>query len=424
MRYATVCSGAEAFGPAWHELGYEPVFHAEIEKHASAVLAHHYPTIPNYGDFTTIAREGHSVGPVRLLCGGTPCQTFSVAGLREGLDSYKGGLSLEFVKLAQRLRAQWILWENVPGVLSADGGEAFGSFLGALAECGYGFAYRILDAQHFGVPQRRRRVFVVGYLGDWRPAAAVLFEPESLSGYSTKGKNEGARIADTLTVGANQYSGFVGEPVEAYPQTVGTLTTGASSRASYRVGADEAAAGHIVSALTTNYHADRESEESKLVITAEGQTGLPCLTASSIGKQHNNQQPLCITGHRTHTLTADGFDASEDGTGRGTPIVIDAHGFTNRGHYTGEVAETLRAQSHGALPMTAAESAVRRLTPRECERLMGWADDWTRYGVNEKGQQYALADGPRYRICGNGWAAPVATWIAKRIKEVDSLTFF
>src|SRR5262249_9784575 len=121
-----------------------------------------------------------------------------VAGLRAGLAGDRGKLTIEFVHLARRLRPRWLVWENVPGVLSSDRGDAFGVFLGLLAECGYGFAYRVLDAQYFGVPQRRRRVFVVGYLGNWRPAAAVLFEPESLRGDPPSRRESRQRVASPL----------------------------------------------------------------------------------------------------------------------------------------------------------------------------------------------------------------------------------
>ena len=160
-------------------LGWEPAWFSEIDPYRNALLSHHYPKVHNYGDFTTI---GSDSGPIDLLCGGTPCQAFSVAGLRRGLDDERGNLTLEYVKLASRLLPRWLVWENVPGVLSIDNGRAFGAFLGGLAELGYGFAYGVFDAQFFGVPQRRRRVFVVGYLGDWRYPASVLFERESLSG--------------------------------------------------------------------------------------------------------------------------------------------------------------------------------------------------------------------------------------------------
>ena len=199
MRYGSVCSGIEAATQAWHPLGWEPAFFSDIEKFPVAVLQHHYPDVPCHGDFTDITEDDY--GPIDLLVGGTPCQSFSVAGLRGGMDDDRGNLALEFIKLAQRKRPQWLVWENVPGVLSSNGGRDFGSFLGALAEIGYGFAYRVLDAQFFGVAQRRRRVFVVGYLGDWRRAAAVLFERESLSGNPAPSREEGEKVAATLTNG-------------------------------------------------------------------------------------------------------------------------------------------------------------------------------------------------------------------------------
>ena len=181
MKYLSVCAGIEAATVAWHHMGWEPVAFSEIEKFPSAVLAHHYPNVPNWGDMTKF-KEWPDAN-IDVLVGGTPCQSFSVAGLRKGLDDPRGNLMLTFGAIAQRYRPEWLVWENVPGVLSSNGGRDFGAFLGMLAELGYGFAYRVLDAQYFGVAQRRRRVFVVGYLGNWQRAAAVLFERHSLSGH-------------------------------------------------------------------------------------------------------------------------------------------------------------------------------------------------------------------------------------------------
>jgi len=180
MIYGSVCSGIEAASVAWHPLGWRASFLSEIEAFPRSVLTHHYPDTPLHGDFTTITAGQYE--PIDLLVGGTPCQSFSVAGLRGGLDDERGNLALEYLRLADRLRPRWLVWENVPGVLHSNGGRDFGSILGGMAELGYGFAYRVFDAQHFGVAQRRRRVFVVGCLGDWRRAAAVLFERDSLSG--------------------------------------------------------------------------------------------------------------------------------------------------------------------------------------------------------------------------------------------------
>jgi DNA (cytosine-5)-methyltransferase 1 len=189
IRYGSVCSGIEAASAAWHPLGWKPAFFSEIEPFPRAVLARHYPTVPLHGDFTTIGADQY--GAIDLLVGGTPCQSFSVAGLRGGLGDDRGNLALEFLRLADRTRPRWLVWENVPGVLSSGEGRDFGSILGGLVELRYGFAYRVLDAQYFGVAQRRRRVFVVGYLGDWRRAAAVLFEQHGLSGHPTPRRETG-----------------------------------------------------------------------------------------------------------------------------------------------------------------------------------------------------------------------------------------
>jgi DNA-cytosine methyltransferase len=181
MKYGSVCSGIEAASVAWHSLGWEAQWYSEIEHFPSEVLKHRFPDVPNLGDMTQLTlNPTFNEKSIDLLVGGTPCQSFSVAGLRGGLADPRGNLMLTFLALADAKKPKWIVWENVPGVLSSNGGRDFGTFLGALGELGYGFAYRVLDAQHFGVAQRRRRVFVVGYLGDWRPAAAVLFESESL----------------------------------------------------------------------------------------------------------------------------------------------------------------------------------------------------------------------------------------------------
>lgn len=241
MRYGSLCSGIEAATVAWHPLGWTPAFFAEIEKFPSAVLAHHYASnmpgealthngVPNLGDITRFKEWPDAA--IDVLVGGTPCQSFSVAGLRKGLADPRGNLALTYLAIADRYRPEWLVWENVPGVLSStsydapdpcpppppldlgcDGAEvdtedefhteelhALNSFLAGLSELGYGWALRVLDAQYvrvdgFGraVPQRRRRVFVVGNSRDWRRAAAVLFERESLSGNSAPRREAGQR---------------------------------------------------------------------------------------------------------------------------------------------------------------------------------------------------------------------------------------
>jgi site-specific DNA-cytosine methylase len=200
VRYLSVCSGIEAASVAWEPLGWEPAAFAEVEKFPSAVLAHHWPQVPNLGDMTR--HESWNLGAIDLLVGGTPCQSFSVAGLRKGLHDPRGGLMLTFLEIAQRQRPRWIVWENVPGVLSSHGGRDFGAFLGALGALGYGWAYRVLDAQWFGVAQRRRRVFVVGCLGDGAAAATVLFESESVCRNPAPSREKGQGFAADAAGGA------------------------------------------------------------------------------------------------------------------------------------------------------------------------------------------------------------------------------
>jgi DNA (cytosine-5)-methyltransferase 1 len=202
VRYLSVCSGIEAASVAWESLGWTPVAFAEIEKFPSKVLAHHYPGVANLGDMTRFREWDIDRNSVDVLVGGTPCQSFSVAGLRKGLDDSRGNLALTFIAMVEHFKPEWVIWENVPGVLSSSGGRDFGSFLGALGQLGYGFAYRVLDAQYFGVPQRRRRVFVVAHSsGDSRRAAEVLFEPESLRGNHKTSRAQGQGIADASITG-------------------------------------------------------------------------------------------------------------------------------------------------------------------------------------------------------------------------------
>lgn len=202
--YLDVCAGISASTVAWKPMGWRAAAYSEIDPGPRAVLAHHYPDVPLHGDFTTIGAGDY--GAIDLLIGGTPCQDFSVAGLRAGMDGARGNLSLEFLRLADRKRPRWIIWENVPGVLSNDGGRAFGAILGGMASIGYGFAYRVLDAQFFGLPQRRERVFVVGFLGDWRKAGAVLFERETFGSGRKPRYPKGEKALHTISTRVGQGS--------------------------------------------------------------------------------------------------------------------------------------------------------------------------------------------------------------------------
>lgn len=219
MRYVSLFSGIEAASVAWEPLGWEPVAFAEIEPFPCKVLEKRFPDVPNLGDVSKIDWSPY-VGAVDLVVGGSPCQAFSVAGRRRGLMDERGRLMHEYVRAVRDLRPRWLLWENVPGVLSQDGGRAFGTLLGALEDCGYSLAWRVLDAQFFGVAQRRRRVFLVGHLGaDVGAAASVLFERDSVSGNTVSGRKKREELAAVPEGGLGGGGGCL-TPWESQARTV------------------------------------------------------------------------------------------------------------------------------------------------------------------------------------------------------------
>lgn len=426
MRYLSVCSGVGTDHIAWEGLGWECVGFAEIEPFASAVLAHHYPGVPNYGDFTTIPAD---VGPIDLLVGGTPCQSFSVAGQRLGLDDPRGNLTLEFARLARRLRARWIVWENVPGVLSSDGGRDFVAILTAFRECGYSVCYRVLDAQHYGVPQRRRRVFLVGYLGDdWRPSAEVLLEQAGVPGNTPAGRTPGKEIAGTLGVGSGSRgwnsdldrTTFI--PVEVDGERVNGAVSSKWSKGSGGPAGDEAynlVAGTTVlrtaslplAVRTAQTGANGIGVAEDVAHTLDGAQGQAiAFTAKDYGADAGPLSPTLRSG--TH-------DSSHANGGVMPAVAFTASEQSNsfaweRPHYptltAGAPTDSSNIQ-HGVRIGT----VVRRLTPRECERLQGLPDDWTLVPYRGK----PAADAPRYKAIGNGMAMPVLRWIGRRIAMIE-----
>ena len=409
MRYGSVCSGIEAATAAWHPLGWEPVFFSEIEPFPRAVLQHHYPDVPLHGDFTTI--EGEDYGAIDLLVGGTPCQSFSIAGLRAGLDDDRGNLALEFLRLAQRKRPKWLVWENVPGVLSSNGGRDFGSILGGMVELGYGFAYRVLDAQYFGVAQRRRRVFVVGCLGDAASAAAVLFERHCLQGHPSPRREKGQRLADTLTVGANQCSGFIGDITEhKWPAEVAPTL---NAHFGEKMGLENQHIGggqdysFLAKCLTTGT-GQRYDPETETLIPSHGGgfdvTAFAHQQGGSIDLHMSDNCALSLQRSQTQAVAIQdvrGLEKSQGGKGWND----DGSAYT---------LDTWATQG------VATMQAVRRLTPVECERLQGFPDNFTRIHWRNKLEQ-DCPDGPRYKALGNSMAVPVMRWIGERINEVEKI---
>ena len=378
MRYGSVCSGVEAATVAWHPLGWQAQWFSEIEKFPSAVLQHHYPDTPNHGDMTAFKEWPND--PIDVLVGGTPCQSFSVAGLRKGLSDPRGNLMLTYLAIAAQYQPKWLVWENVPGVLSSNRGRDFGTFLGALAELGYGFAYRVLDAQYFGVAQRRRRVFVVGYLGDWKRAAAVLFERESLSGHPAPSRKTREKVAGTIAA-----SSFTGGP-SGKPK------------------------GAAVNHFVPTWPAKVASTLNAAFAEKQG-----------LEDQHINGGAPLFVPQSTGPLTA-GMGKGPRGTEGVESNHVIAFGAQNSAQQGDSVSEHVTPTlDKSKTPAVAQASAVRRLTPTECERLQGFPDDYTQIPYRNKPAE-SCPDGPRYKAMGNSMAVPVMRWIGERINMVENLT--
>ena len=204
MTYLSVCSGIEAVSVAWELLGFRPIGFSEIEPFPCELLKQKYPNVKNYGDITQ--HEKWNIGQFDILAGGTPCQSFSIAGKRGGTADERGALMYAYLGIVETHRPRWVIWENVPGVLSSNSGYDFASFLAGLEKCGYGWTYRVLDAQYFGVPQRRRRVFVIGHSDNRTDLAAeVLFESESVCGNIAAGSETQKETTAAIGKGVNYF---------------------------------------------------------------------------------------------------------------------------------------------------------------------------------------------------------------------------
>jgi DNA (cytosine-5)-methyltransferase 1 len=399
--FGSVCSGIEAASVAWHPLGWQAAWFSEIEPFPCAVLAHHYPDVPNLGDMTPLPdriRSGEVEAP-DLFCGGTPCQAFSVAGLRQSLADDRGNLSLTFCEIANAIDTKRdqpciVFWENVPGVLSTKD-NAFGCFLAGLAgenaplvapggrwsNAGFvdgpkrAVAWRVLDAQYFGVAQRRRRVFVVASArADFDPAA-VLFEFDGVRRDFAPSRETGQEVAGTFTARAksggwgqnpNLAAGGYMQPVAArmvaFGEYVDDGTASAMKARDYKDATDlvaQAVVGTIEATLGRSRGA-----------------GTPLSAVVQTVAFAQNQLGEVRAGDVFNTINTNG-----NASGRNTPMVQTA-------------------------------MQVRRLTPVECERLQGFPDGYTNIPWRKKSES---PDGPRYKALGNSWAVPVVRWIGERI---------
>jgi DNA (cytosine-5)-methyltransferase 1 len=397
LRFGTFCSGIGAPEAAWSQLGWQPQFFSEIEPFPCAVLARHFPGVQNLGDMTKITDETLSRHSVDVVCAGTPCQSFSVAGLRGGMDDARGNLAFRYVELLGSLRPTRMVWENVPGVLSSwtdeetlntsqesrelvreveearrtlseagyDCGPTIGigdteevqqtndydQFTAALVERGYSLAWGILDAQYFGVAQRRKRVFVVGSLGNWTDPASILFDRECLSGNPPPGREERTHV-----------------------------TRGADS----------------------NGDGDGAGEDGGTPLTVFDTTQVTSKSNYSNPKPGDPCHPLASAAHPP-AIAIQERAVSENTT----------NGPGGKG-WQENLAYTLESRHH-VQSVAVPRMEVRRLMPVECIRLQGFPDDWL-----DTSPQKPTADGPKYRAIGNSMAVPVLRWIGQRIAAANA----
>jgi len=420
MKYLSVCSGIEAATVAWHPLGWEPVGFSEIEPFPCAVLRHHYPDVPNLGDMTR-CDEWEIENGVDVLVGGTPCQSFSLAGNRAGMDDSRGRLAIKFFDIVKRYNPKWIVWENVPGVITSNQGRDFGLFLSEMGKCGYGFAYRVLDAQYFGVAQRRRRVFVIGYLGDWRPSAAVLFERQSLRWNLAKSGKTREDIAKCLTRGASQR--FDAETETMIPERVGALDTECGLQ---KITNQSINSGHVLPIFFESSRRDGvRIYDHKTSNTLQAYCGTGGGNGPMVAQTKKDDAEPCIIAFQS---VGDGSDSRGNLSPiirRHDPMAIAHSKAVDLCNQTidGQTAATLTGACGGTTssgPKVMQMMAVRRLTPRECERLQGFSDNYTAIPWRGKSSQNC-PDGPRYKALGNSMAVPVMRWIGERIEAVERI---
>ena len=485
MRYLSVCSGIEAASVAWHPLGWAPIAFSEIDPFASAVLAHRFPSVPNLGDMTRHESWPIEPGSVDVLVGGTPCQSFSLAGLRKGLADPRGNLALVWLSIIDRLKPRYTVWENVPGVLSSNGGRDFGTLLGGMAELGYGFAYRVLDAQFVrvesharAVPQRRRRVFVVGCAGgDWERAAEVLSLRESVRGNppARRETREGASRGHFRGADKGFYPAEVSERTRDGHKSLEVNATGAANAL---VTPNGGRGGLFTTTIIDVTNITRGTDRSN------PQPGDPCHTLT-----RGAAPPVAIIDTYNQSVSRDGVShtlLSRGDTPGGNSHLVPAvacpvtaneqRTYTHEGYafklrnvvgdvpphaYDQTIDEFAHEKLGDAVPATAFKPAhftrgksgspqdvapsclanadrgdqdtlvndglvIRRLTPRECERLQGFPDDWTLIPHGRSARQkipaHAVkpaADAKRYKAIGNSMAVNVMRWIGDRIAEVD-----
>ena len=445
LSFGSLFSGIGGLDKGLDDAGLECAWQCEIDKAARSVLAKHWPNVPCYEDVKNVRRD--NVSAVDLICGGFPCQDVSVAGKRAGLAGERSGLWFEFRRVVEELRPKWVVVENVPGLLSSNGGADFAVILRGLVECGYGVCWRILDAQYFGVAQRRRRVFIVGSLGDGR-AAEILFEREGLFGNpSTRGEaRQGVTPPVANGINGSGLRGRQPGSAASYVSDDPAFTSAGYGGWREGVGPLRANGGDLQGGSETLIPFDLAQITSKANRTRvnDGDPAWPLNTAAQMhvayniqhndGGQHKRKDRpeggLYVTETDTALtvgstdLTAIAYGGNNTSGAIEIATAVNAHGGSGRMDFESEtfiasVAPTLSKESYSPSKSSSGQqvdwaigtnAGVRRLTPVECERLQGFPDSWTASGANG-----AQSDSVRYRQLGNAVCVNVARWLGERL---------
>jgi DNA (cytosine-5)-methyltransferase 1 len=399
MRFLSLFSGIGGFDHGFERAGMTCVAQVEIDTHAGSVLKKHWPDVQLIKDVKNVGRT--TIGAVDLICGGFPCQDVSLAGKREGLAGERSGLWFEFIRIIEELKPQWVVIENVPGLLSSNKGRDFAVILQGLAQSGYGVAWRVLDAQYFGLAQRRKRVFIVGSFGDGR-AAQVLFERQS-SPWRSAPQREIGEISATLPASGD-----------------GTSRTG-NQRTEREMMIPAAFSGRDLKleSISPTIQAGNKGQSPNTIpmVMAHGQANAEVLEDQAPTLNTNHEQPILA-----FTARLDGSDAQDN-----ISPTLRSLAKSSNGHQSGPsgaaVAWKIRGGKEGggkgflgseqtAFALDTHNTqywGVRRFTPTECERLQGFPDGWTA----------DQSDTQRYKQLGNAVAVPVAEWIGRRIMEAE-----
>lgn len=437
MRYISLFSGIEAATVAWEPLGWEPLCFAELDPFPCAVLEHRYPDVPNVGDVTKVNWKKFK-NKCDVVVGGSPCQSFSVAGKREGLSG-ESGLMFEYIRAVREVRPRWFLWENVPGALSSEGGEAFRQLLSEMDKLGYGLAWRVLDAQFFGVAQRRRRVFLVGRLGAC-PPVEVLFEPEGMRGDHPSSREKRQELAAAAGRGASSAgfkshqgagAGNIGWESEQSPTCTADWHNAAVCIQGSMIGRSDANGpqgsgieqdGASFTLNCTDRHgvlAFAQNTRDEVRIVGDG------TLSGAIAANQGMKQATYVC--ETANTNSNGLGACESDlmktldTNNSAAVAVDPVICMADDNAKAAIDEGMcgSLKVGGSAPWIAqGRMAVRRLTPMECERLQGFPDDWTKVPYRGKPAE-ECPDGPRYKAIGNSFAVPVVRWVGERIAMAD-----